>query len=62
MEAYEELGTIFKKCTGPNDHIFREYFETVKRLPSEGNAAACESAINALYSYVDLSDYAIKYA
>ena len=60
LEAYKELSRLFHLAPTPKDSIFREYWEAVKKAPLEQNAAAQESALGFVVSFLKCSDLVIK--
>ena len=60
LEAYKELSRLFHLAPTPKDSIFREYWEAVKKAPYEQNAAAQESALGFVVSFLKCSDLALK--
>lgn len=60
MEAYDELSKLFQKSDGPKDPVFRTHFDAVRGTPAESNAAALESALGCLLSFMKFSDGANK--
>lgn len=45
---------MFLKSDGPKDPIFRQYMDSIRSLPAESNAAALESALTCLLSFLQM--------